>query len=92
MLVNLSGGNDGINMVPPYLDPIYYQVRPNLAIPAEQVVPTANGTGLHPSLVPLQPFHTEGKLAVIQGVGYPSMNLSHFRGRTSGSAGPPQRR
>ncbi|MCA9728437.1 MAG: DUF1501 domain-containing protein, partial [Candidatus Eisenbacteria bacterium] len=80
VLVNLSGGNDGINMVPPYLDPVYYQVRPNLAIPADQVVPIANGTGLHPSLAPLQAFHTEGKLAVIQGVGYPSMNLSHFRG------------
>lgn len=80
VLINLSGGNDGLNTVPPYLDPVYYTARPTLAIPPAQVVPLVPGTGLHPALAPLQPFYAEGKMAVIQGVGYPSMNLSHFRG------------
>lgn len=87
--VNLSGGNDGLNTVVPYQDPAYYQVRPTLALPRNEVVPISRSTALHPALRPLQPLYEAGKLAAVQGVGYPDMDLSHFRGTDiwmSGSA------
>lgn len=82
VLINLNGGNDGLNTVVPYADPQYHAVRPSLAVPPGAVVPIepALGVGLHPSMAALAPLYTEGKMAVVQGVGYPNMNLSHFRG------------
>ena len=87
--LNLEGGNDGLNMVVPYTNSTYYSVRPSIAIPPGQVVPLSATRGFHPSLQPLAPIWDAGKLAVIEGVGYPNMNLSHFRGSDiwfSGSA------
>ncbi|MBD3160765.1 MAG: DUF1501 domain-containing protein [Candidatus Eisenbacteria bacterium] len=79
VLIHQNGGNDGLNTVVPFQDPLYYQARPNLAIPPDQAVPIAGGTGLHPSLAPLSSLYENGRMAVIQGVGYPDQNLSHFR-------------
>lgn len=79
LLVELKGGNDGLNTVIPYEDSTYYQLRPELAIPRGEVLPLRDGVGLHPALAPLLPLWTSGGLAVIQGVGYPAPNLSHFR-------------
>jgi uncharacterized protein (DUF1501 family) len=79
IVVELKGGNDGLNTVVPYTDRNYYQLRPRIAIPRDKVLQLDDRTGLHPSLVPLMPMWKARELAVIQGVGYPSPNLSHFR-------------
>ena len=79
VLVELKGGNDGLNTVIPYADPDYAGLRPRLAIPRDQVVQLTDSTGLHPSLAPLKALWDRKELAVVQGVGYPEPNLSHFR-------------
>ena len=79
VLVELKGGNDGLNTVVPFADPNYARLRPRLAIARDQVVQIADATGLHPSLAPLRPAWDARQLAIVQGVGYPQPNLSHFR-------------
>src|SRR5262245_54107363 len=79
VLVELKGGNDGLNTVVPYADAEYYLLRPRLAVSREQVLQLDARIGLHPSLEPLMPLWRKGELAVVQGVGYPEANLSHFR-------------
>jgi uncharacterized protein (DUF1501 family) len=79
VLIELKGGNDGLNTVVPYADPLYYALRPKLAIARDQVVQLTDAAGLHPSLEPLLPLWRNRELAVLQGVGYPDPNLSHFR-------------
>lgn len=77
VLVELKGGNDGLNSVVPYADAAYYELRPRLAIPREQVLQLDQGTGLNPALEPLMPLWKKGELAIVQSVGYPDANLSH---------------
>jgi uncharacterized protein (DUF1501 family) len=79
VLVELKGGNDGLNTVVPYADPLYAKLRPRLAIERDQVVQLTERVGLHPSLAPLKSVWDAHQLAVVQGVGYPDPNLSHFR-------------
>lgn len=81
VLIQLSGGNDGLNTVIPYENDIYYQQRPNIAIAkAEaQLRPLGQDLGLHPSMDVLQPYFGDGDMAVLQNVGYPDPDLSHFR-------------
>jgi uncharacterized protein (DUF1501 family) len=79
VLIELKGGNDGLNTVVPYASPTYYALRPKLAIPRDQVVKLSDAAGLHPALEPLLPLWKGRELAVLQGVGYPEPNLSHFR-------------
>ena len=79
VLVELKGGNDGLNTVIPYADPNYAALRPRLAIARDNVVQLTEATGLHPSLAPLKALWDRHELAVVQGVGYPQPNLSHFR-------------
>ncbi len=79
VMVVLEGGNDGLNTVIPHTDPLYYSLRPNLAVPSNQVLGLQGGASLHPNLLPLMPLWNEGRMAVIRDVGYPDMNLSHFR-------------
>jgi uncharacterized protein (DUF1501 family) len=79
VLVELKGGNDGLNTVVPYADPAYYSLRPRIAIKREDVVQLDERTGLHPSLALLLPLWQARELAVVQGLGYPRPNLSHFR-------------
>lgn len=79
ILVELKGGNDGLNTVVPYTDPAYYDLRPRLAVPREQVLQLDQRTGLNPALEPLMPLWSSGELAIVQSVGYPGANLSHFR-------------
>ncbi|MEJ7911669.1 MAG: DUF1501 domain-containing protein [Chitinophagaceae bacterium] len=82
VIVQLNGGNDGLNMVVPLSNySSYYNARANIAI-AENKVLKLNGyagTGLHPSMTGLQTLFNENKLSIIQSVGYPSPNFSHFR-------------
>ena len=79
ILVELKGGNDGLNTVIPYADPQYAALRPRLAVARDQVLQLDDNSGLHPALAPLMPLWKAGEIAVVQGVGYPSANLSHFR-------------
>jgi uncharacterized protein (DUF1501 family) len=79
VLIELKGGNDGLNTLVPYASPTYYALRPKLAIARDQVVQLSDAAGLHPALEPLLPLWKSRELAVLQGVGYPEPNLSHFR-------------
>ncbi len=79
ILVELKGGNDGLNTVVPHADAAYYALRPRIAIRAEEVLPLGSGFGLHPALQPLLSLWQAGELAIVHGVGYPKPNLSHFR-------------
>jgi uncharacterized protein (DUF1501 family) len=79
VLIELSGGNDGLNTVVPYADPAYYALRPKIAIARDDVVQLSDRAGLHPALAPLAPLWQSRELAVLQGIGYPAPNLSHFR-------------
>ena len=79
ILIELKGGNDGLNTVVPYADANYYNLRPRLAVPRDQVLQLDARTGLHPALKPLLPLWEAKELAIVQGVGYSAPNLSHFR-------------
>ena len=79
IVVQMAGGNDGLNTVIPFTDPLYHQMRPTLGIPDAQVVPLDTRLGLHPSLKPLVQFWNQGQLAIVEGVGYPNQSLSHFQ-------------
>jgi uncharacterized protein (DUF1501 family) len=79
VLVELKGGNDGLNSVIPYADAAYYSLRPRIAVKRDDVVQLDARTGLHPSLAPLMPLWQAREIAIVQGVGYPNPNLSHFR-------------
>jgi uncharacterized protein (DUF1501 family) len=78
VLIHLAGGNDSLNTLIPYTDPLYYQHRQRLAIPREQVLPLDARLGLHPSLAPWQALFKAGRLAIVQQVGYPNLSRSHF--------------
>ncbi|MFM9880214.1 MAG: DUF1501 domain-containing protein [Burkholderiaceae bacterium] len=79
ILVELKGGNDGLNTVVPYADSSYYALRPGIAIKVGDVLKLDAKTGLHPELKAALPLWEKGELAIVQGVGYPQANLSHFR-------------
>ncbi|MBL0125725.1 MAG: DUF1501 domain-containing protein [Betaproteobacteria bacterium] len=79
ILIELKGANDGLNTVIPYADPAYASLRPRLAIARDQVLQLSEREGLHPALQPLMSMWDKKELAVVQGLGYPQPNLSHFR-------------
>lgn len=79
ILVEFAGGNDGLNTVVPYADPLYARARPRLALARDTVLQLDERLGLHPSLAPLMPAWRERELAVVSGVGYARPNRSHFR-------------
>ncbi|MGH7955954.1 MAG: DUF1501 domain-containing protein, partial [Opitutaceae bacterium] len=79
VLVQLAGGNDGLNTLIPFEDADYYRLRPTLGIEKEKVLRVTDTTGLHPSCTALHELFQSGKLAVVQNVGYPNPNRSHFR-------------
>ncbi|HJN46789.1 MAG: hypothetical protein CL477_06730 [Acidobacteria bacterium] len=78
VVVELSGGNDGLNTVVPFGDDEYYRVRPNLGISAANVIPIADGYGFHPSLVGFERLYKDGLMSVVHGCGYDNPSLSHF--------------
>jgi len=79
VLVQLAGGNDGLNTVIPYEDPEYYRLRPTIGIKKEEAIRLDDMLGLHPSLVAIYALMQEGNASIIQNVGYPNPNHSHFR-------------
>ncbi|MDR1012019.1 MAG: DUF1501 domain-containing protein [Opitutaceae bacterium] len=79
VLVQLAGGNDGLNTLIPYEDAHYYRLRPTLGIPKDKVLRITDTMGLHPACAELSALFKDGKLGIIQNVGYPNPNRSHFR-------------
>lgn len=81
VVIQLSGGNDGLNTVVPFGMDAYYKARPGIAIPADRVLKLdkADGVGLHPNLAGIKDLFDDGRCAIIQGVGYPNPNRSHFK-------------
>lgn len=79
VLIELRGGNDGLNTVVPVDDGRYRDLRPRLALSGDAVTKFDSGLALNAALAPWLPLWQAGEMAVIQGVGYPSPNLSHFR-------------
>ena len=79
VLVELKGGNDGLTTLVPIDDPGYARLRPKLAIARDQAIRLSDRAALHPSLAPLLPLWERREFAILQGVGYPEPNLSHFR-------------
>ena len=81
VVVQMGGGNDGLNTVIPFGDGAYYKSRPQIAIPAARalVLDRQAGIGLHPSLTGFKGLYDAGLMSVVQGVGYPNPNRSHFK-------------
>jgi uncharacterized protein (DUF1501 family) len=78
-VLQLAGGNDGLNTLIPFTNDDYHRARPTLAVPERSVLRLNDQIGLHPALTDLKALYDEGHLAAIQGVGYPNPNRSHFR-------------
>ena len=78
VVIQLSGGNDGLNTIVPYRDELYAKARPKLGIPSSDVIKLTEELGLHPSLRAIENQFSENRFSIIQGVGYPSPNRSHF--------------
>ena len=79
VVLQLSGGNDYLNTIIPYNDPIYRDVRPNVAIPEDDIIRFDDQFGFHPSMGLMKDIYDQGSLAMIHGVGYPNSPRSHFR-------------
>lgn len=79
VIVQLSGGNDGLNTVIPFRNDVYYRKRPSLSINKNNVIQITDELGFHESLKPLQRLYDSGNLCVLNNVGYPNPNRSHFR-------------
>ncbi|OJV13994.1 MAG: twin-arginine translocation pathway signal [Dyadobacter sp. 50-39] len=79
VVVQLSGGNDGLNTVVPFRNDIYYRERPTLAIAREKVLALNDEIGFNPALEPLKALYDDGLVKVINNVGYPNPDRSHFR-------------
>ena len=81
VVLQLGGGNDGLNTRhPAYKDPMYQQLRPTIGQKVSDVLPISDSLAMHPGLKPLVDIFNKGKLAVVEGVEYPTPNFSHFRG------------
>jgi len=79
VVLQLTGANDYLNTVVPYTNPLYYDNRPNMHIPAEQVLQIDNEIGFNPNMQAVKRLYDEGKVAIIHSIGYPNPNYSHFR-------------
>jgi uncharacterized protein (DUF1501 family) len=79
VVLQLSGGNDGINTLIPFADPKYSELRPSLGFGTDEVLHLTDSVGLNPNLGKLKALYDQGKVAIVQGVGYPNPNRSHFR-------------
>ena len=78
VVIQLTGGNDGLNTLVPYSNGAYYAARPTIAIPSKDVLTLGPDLGMHPALKPLMGLWDAGQLAWMENVGYPNPNRSHF--------------
>ena len=79
IVVQLTGGNDYMNTIAPYGDPLYRDNRPTVGVAAEDVLPIDGNYGFNPVLAPLKELYDDGRVSIINGIGYPNPNRSHFR-------------
>src|SRR5215471_10946132 len=79
VVIQLDGGNDGINTVVPFKDEGYARNREALALPAKRLISVTEGIGLHPAMEGAGRMLEAGRLAILPGVGYPNPDRSHFR-------------
>lgn len=79
VILQLSGGNDGLNTVIPYRNDLYYKARPKLGIAKDKTLTLTDDAGLHPALKIFKTLHDDGHLAILNNVGYPNPDRSHFR-------------
>src|SRR4029077_2274758 len=78
VVLEMTGGNDGLNTVIPYADDLYYKARPTLRQTKDVVIRLDDHVGLHSGMQGLRPLWQQGQLAVVQGVDYPNPERSHF--------------
>ena len=79
VVLQLSGGNDGLNTIIPYNNPLYLDNRPNVRIDLDNVLPINEHVAFNPAMGPIKRLYDDGKVAIIQGIGYPTPSRSHFR-------------
>ena len=79
VVIQLSGGNDGLNMIVPYANPLYYKARPTIGIPVSEVLKASEKQGFNPVMQEFKELFDANKLCIINSVGYPNPNRSHFR-------------
>jgi len=79
VVLQLSGGNDGLNTVIPYRNDLYYKARPRLGILRDKALSLTDETGLHPALTAFKDLYDDGSLSILNNVGYPNPDRSHFR-------------
>ena len=79
VIIQLSGGNDGLNTIIPFNNDIYYKNRPGIAIPKNNIIRATDELGFNENLAPLKNLYDKGYLSIINNVGYPNPNRSHFR-------------
>jgi len=79
VILQLSGGNDGLNTVIPYRNDLYYKARPRLGITKDKALSLTDETGLHPALPAFKELYDDGSLSILNNVGYPNPDRSHFR-------------
>lgn len=91
VVVQLAGGNDGLNTVIPYADDAYHRARPALRHDGKSVLKVNDYIGLHPNLKSLKSLFDDGRMAIVQGVGYPNPNRSHFRSTDIWTSAQPER-
>src|SRR5688500_16284585 len=78
VVIEMTGGNDGLNTVIPYRDDLYHKARPTLRFAKEQVIKINDDIGLHPGMTSLNQLIQKSQVAAVQGVGYPNPDRSHF--------------
>jgi len=91
VVLEMAGGNDGLNTVVPYADDLYHKARPTLRQVEKRVIRLDDHVGLHPGLRGLQSMWDQGQLAVVQGVGYPNPQRSHFESMDIWQSADPRR-
>src|SRR5947209_1570117 len=91
VVVEMTGGNDGLNTVIPYADDLYHKARPTLRQTKDVVLRLDDHVGLHSGMQGLRPLWEQGKLAVVQGVGYPNPERSHFEAMDIWQSADPKR-
>ena len=79
VVIQLTGGNDYLNTLIPHGDSLYYDNRPNVGISPDDVLRIDDHLGFNPAMAPIKTLYDQGNVAVINGIGYPNPNRSHFR-------------
>jgi uncharacterized protein (DUF1501 family) len=90
VVIQMGGGNDGLNTLVPFGMDEYYRVRPQLAVAKDKILKLNDTVGLHPNLEKLKSLYDAGRMAVVQGVGYPNPDRSHFRSMEIWHTGDPK--